>query len=317
VLTNNSLSASRLSNADLESTLRAKATQERKLSLEIIELLEEMDRRKLYLERGYSSLIEYCVKELKYSEGSAYRRISAMRVVRDVPETKNLIQEGSLNLVTVAKAHTLFRAEAKADHAYAKDDKKKLLEQLKNQSGREVEKVIAALSPETALPKEKVRAVAASKTQVTLVVGEDLMQKLEKLKNLLSHKSESGTYAELIEQLADFALKKLDPSVKMQENPRAAQPPVKSLRIANKRYIPAATRREVWRKSDAQCCYQDPQTGQRCSAKKYLEFDHIAPHSHGGKSDEENLQLLCDAHNRWKGARRVRKSVQNRPQDGF
>ncbi len=69
-------------------TLSQKCIDERKITLEIIELLEEIDRRKLYLLRGFGSLLEYCVKELKYSESSAYRRISAMRVVHDLPETK-------------------------------------------------------------------------------------------------------------------------------------------------------------------------------------------------------------------------------------
>jgi 5-methylcytosine-specific restriction endonuclease McrA len=326
-----------LSNSELETSLRAKALEERKLSLEIIELLEEMDRRKLYLERGYGSLIEYCVKELKYSEGAAYRRISCMRIVREVPETKIAIQEGSLNLVTVAKAQTFFRAEAKANHTYTKEEKIDLLGQLKNQSVRSAEKLFLELSP-GAVPQEKVRQVSDHKTQVTLVVSAELMQKLEKLKNLLSHtpKAGHGEYADLIDHLADLALKKLDPnkrretaefnnnhSERAQQQPSAqikpqeqsisrnAQPAVKlKVQPKNHRYIPAAVKREVWQKAKGQCCYQNPQTRIRCTSKKYLEIDHIMPIAKGGTNKSENLQLLCDAHNRWKGTREFANCVQ-------
>lgn len=100
--------ARNLSNDEIENALRAKAAAERRLTLEVIELLEEVDRRKLHVERGFGSLLEYCVRELKYSESSAYRRISAMRVVRDVPEVKSALQNGALNLNTVAQAQNFF-----------------------------------------------------------------------------------------------------------------------------------------------------------------------------------------------------------------
>ena len=60
--------------------LKALAAQERKLTAEVIQLLLEVERSKEHLDRGYSSMFDFCVKELGYSEGCAARRVNAMRL---------------------------------------------------------------------------------------------------------------------------------------------------------------------------------------------------------------------------------------------
>ena len=177
-----------LSNQELENTLKEKTAVERQLTVEIISLLEEVNHRRLYLQRGFGSLIEYCIKELNYSESSAYRRISAMRVAQEVPKVKEALAEGRLNLINVARAQTVFKKEIKNQKPLSVVEKAKILESLEHQSSRQAEKILLQLSPEP-LPKEKTREVSPSHTQVTLVFSEDLMQKLLELKYLLSHKN--------------------------------------------------------------------------------------------------------------------------------
>ena len=67
-----------ISNQDLLLAIKDKATSERKLTLEILHLLREIEVRSLYLERGYSSLHRYCVEELHYSDSAAQRRIQSI-----------------------------------------------------------------------------------------------------------------------------------------------------------------------------------------------------------------------------------------------
>ena len=67
-----------LSDSDLLKELKISVSKERALTTEVLEFLREVDRRRLYAESGYSSLWEFCVKELGYTEGSASRRISSM-----------------------------------------------------------------------------------------------------------------------------------------------------------------------------------------------------------------------------------------------
>lgn len=51
------------------------------------------------------------------------------------------------------------------------------------------------------------------------------------------------------------------------------------------RRIPQHVMTEVWQRDGGQCV--------QCHATEYLEFDHIIPHSKGGATSVNNLQLLC------------------------
>ena len=66
---------------------------ERKTTLEILQYLREIDQRKLYLKWGFSSLFDFVVKELNYDHGAAGRRISAMRLIHEIPRWKKKLKK--------------------------------------------------------------------------------------------------------------------------------------------------------------------------------------------------------------------------------
>ena len=70
------------------------------------------------------------------------------------------------------------------------------------------------------------------------------------------------------------------------------------------RYIPAAVRREVWRRDQGCCSYVDPHSGRRCGSRYRLEIDHIVPFALGGGAEPGNLRLRCEAHHRLRHAHR-------------
>ena len=72
----------------------------------------------------------------------------------------------------------------------------------------------------------------------------------------------------------------------------SAQP---SHRARRSRYIPAAVRREVWRRDGGCCSYVDPHSGRRCGSRFLLELDHIVPFALGGSAEPGNLRVLCEA----------------------
>ena len=74
--------------------------KERQINIQVLQHLQEIEKRKLYLDRGFPSLFEYAVKELGYSHSAAYRRIKTMRLCRDIPQAASKIKTGSLNLTT-------------------------------------------------------------------------------------------------------------------------------------------------------------------------------------------------------------------------
>ena len=87
-----------LNNQQLLSQTKLLVQKERNIHIQVLRHLGEIDSRKLYLEQGFSSLFDYTVKELGYSEGAAYRRIKAMKLCRDLPDTENRLQSGRLSL---------------------------------------------------------------------------------------------------------------------------------------------------------------------------------------------------------------------------
>jgi hypothetical protein len=58
--------------------------------------------------------------------------------------------------------------------------------------------------------------------------------------------------------------------------------------------IPEAVRIFVWQRDKGRCV--------KCGSRERLEFDHIIPVASGGSNTERNIQLLCEACNRSKGA---------------
>ena len=90
--------------------------KERQMSVLLISHLQEIWVRKLYLEKGFSSLFQYAVQELGYSESSAYRRIKAMKLCSALPSAKSQIESGKLNLNAAGMLQNFFeQQEKKAD----------------------------------------------------------------------------------------------------------------------------------------------------------------------------------------------------------
>ncbi len=186
-------------------------TREREITAQLISHLSEINRRLLFLQLGYSSLFEFSTKELGLSEGSAYRRIQAMRLVTDVPEAKQAFEEGSLSLSNAAKLQTYFHAQKKAGKPKNLAEKKEIAMGALNQSQSQCEKRLFELSPE--LPTtDRARLVSPEHRELKFAISEALFQKINRLKELLAHSHPAATYAELLEFLVNGMLEKLERS---------------------------------------------------------------------------------------------------------
>ena len=199
--------------------------EERRITTEILWHLKEVEERKLFIGEGYTSLFSYCVEELKYSESAAYRRILAMRVLRQIPELSAALEDGLLSVATVCLVQKHFSDQAKIQKVSSQNSatqtptreqtleaKKEVLNTMIGKSKLECQKMLAALSPQ-ALPQEKIRILSATHTEISFIADDRLMAKLKKVKDLSAHKNPNPTYAELIEMMADLTLKQIDPTV--------------------------------------------------------------------------------------------------------
>ena len=81
---------------------------ERHLQGAIIDHLAEIDARRLFLQRGCSSLFDYAVRELGYSDAAAGRRIGAVRLCADQPDARERLRDGSLTLSAAAELQWAF-----------------------------------------------------------------------------------------------------------------------------------------------------------------------------------------------------------------
>ena len=62
------------------------------------------------------------------------------------------------------------------------------------------------------------------------------------------------------------------------------------------RYLSVAVRRAAHGRDRGQCAFVSAE-GRRCTARAFLEFDHIEPFARSGAADAMNIRLLCKAHN--------------------
>lgn len=72
----------RLSDDSLLADLTGLVLDTNALTAKLLATIAEVDRRRLYLREGCSSMHAYCVERLGLSEGAAYKRIHAARAAR-------------------------------------------------------------------------------------------------------------------------------------------------------------------------------------------------------------------------------------------
>ena len=202
----------------LLSEIKRLVNEERDIQIEVIHHLAEINARRLHEARGYSSLHEYAVRGLGYSDGAAQRRIKTMRLCADLPEVEELIRPGKLNLTSASQLQSMFerqqrsaQREAAPEQVWNDEKKLDLVRKVEGKSTRETERLIADAAPEVAAPQERSRYLGNGKWELRIVVTETVWSELESLKDLLSHRIPSRSNSELLALLAHDGSTKYDP----------------------------------------------------------------------------------------------------------
>jgi hypothetical protein len=261
-----------LTNEQLLLEVTTLASREREATAQLIASLAELDARELYLAEGFPSLYAYCTQCLHLSEHAAYARIAAARAARKWPVMLDLLAEGCTTLTTIC----LLAKHLTSDNHLA------LLEATKHRTRREVEEQVAALHP-----------LAAELFKMRLIIRRETRDKFRQVQDLMRHSVPNGDPGEIFDRaltllLADLERRKLA-LTKRPRPPRASMP--------GARHVPAAVRREVWKRDEGRCAFTGSQG--RCPERGLLEFHHVIPFAEGGEATVTNLQLLCRAHNQY------------------
>lgn len=139
--------------------------------------------------------------------------------------------------------------------------------------------------------------LTADLSRLHLTVTRDLLAKVEAARLALSHSRPGATIADVLELGAETALTREAKRRALVAKPRAGRPAHQPAGSGSD-HIPAAVRREVWRR-DGGCCQWKLASGGICGSKMRAQLDHIVPRGKGGQSTIENLRVLCERHNQY------------------
>ena len=326
--------------------LRQLVRKEQSLTLSILPHLIEVERRKLYLEKAYSTLSEYCIHELGYGESSAWRRVRVARVIEAFPEVYDLMKAKKLS----------FSAVLQIANALNRDNKHALLPRVVGKSKREIDGIIAEFEVPTVIPdqarprlvkKMRPRALAGagSKSAGRRAAGPELgeislhseganaptvekttrevevvlekmfeirfaadQELMELIRWMKCHLSHRYPKGASFLGIFKFALR----YVKQRDDLASQEKPRKSSAKTNSRYIPKAVKQKVWKKYNGRCAFVSG-NGRRCNSDYLLQFDHYpVPYARGGPSTVDNLRLLCAKHNKYTAERLYGEAVINK-----
>jgi hypothetical protein len=320
-----------LSDAQLIAAVKARAASERQATAQLIASLAELDARRLYLGEGCASLFAYCTRVLHLSEHAAYGRIEAARAVRRFPCLLEGLADGELTLTAVCLLAPYLTPENVASVLQdARYRSKREIERLaaalspkptvpsivRKLPGRTAPDVL----PENAAPSTEPRAYAGAaegreqsapgstsparvpkppivapltttQYKVQCTISGDTYEKLRRAQDLLRHTIPNGDPAAIL----DRALTLLVADLEKKKIAATAHPRARRDGATRSRHVPAAVKREVWKRDGGQCAFEG--TNGRCAERGFLEFHHVVPYAMGGETATINLQLRCRAHN--------------------
>ncbi len=126
-----------LSDTALLAGLEGLRGKERAVVLKILVYLREVERRRIYEPRGYSSLFDFCTGHLVYSKSAAIRRIRTARCIGRFPPVGDMLLSGELNLSVVSMVADILATE----------NVDGILDRIMGKSFRDVELLVARHRP--------------------------------------------------------------------------------------------------------------------------------------------------------------------------
>jgi hypothetical protein len=316
---------------------RCLADRERGATAELVAHLAEIQRRKLHLTSGYSSMFTYCRGALGLSESEAYNRIQAAKAARRFPVILDQLLSGAVSLTTV---------KLLARHLTA-DNHLEVLDSARGLSRPAVEKLVARLAPvpdvptsvrklpaprpssgmaptssttpppaaadlfaatpsaeaAPSLPADPAIAAAEARAAVINALSPD------RYKLQVTISGETLAKLELVKDMIGHAVPSddvpqiLDRALTLLLNDltkkrfAATEHPRRSSGVAAESHAVSAEVKRIVFVRDLGRCAFVGKGGHRCEERSFLHFHHVRPFAEGGLPTAENIELRCRAHN--------------------
>ena len=305
------------SDEELITSFRETMIHEQEVIVHHLELLAEMDRRKLFFH--HTSLWAYVVHEYQMEESTAERRIRTARLLMRFPFLKEKLESGQLNLSLLEIAQGCAAREKISDADLAE-----ILEAISGMSCRAARREVAFRYPDSVeIPKDQIRVLTPKLSEVRFVANDELIEKLGEIRGLLAHSHPGITMGELIDVLATEYRRRHHPEERAaraeEREAKRKQLEAEAIRsgvigspstskvvtpespfssIMEKR-IPSRLQFHALIKAEGYLCSNiDPVTKIRCNSRYGLEVDHVRAWSLAGKTELKNLRFLCPNHHR-------------------
>jgi 5-methylcytosine-specific restriction endonuclease McrA len=247
--------------------------QEKEILSETIKLLGEIRKYKIFSDYQCKDLLEFCQKILGYTESQSHRRIRALNLIDRYEEL-----DPSMPLTHIMNAGNLFD---KCGPSISKEEKIEIIGEIKNKPTQEAKELLKAKGREIQgkdpLPKKDFQTKIRKQDNKVIVTFE-LTEEEYELVDSLRKKNEN---------LKDVFIDSIKLNKELMDRKKHAQVknPRKQKTLKNKRTIPADVKRAAFQRSNGRCS--------NCNTMKNLEYDHKIPFALGGKSDKDNIRLLC------------------------
>jgi hypothetical protein len=307
-----------LSDSDLLARTREIVEDSCRTEADLLLHLGEIDERKLYLERSFASMFAFCMGELKFSEGATYNRILVARAARQIPAVIDAMRSGQVHLGGLRLL---------APHLTA-ENHREVLAQAAGKSKREIEELVARLSPQPSVapsvrkvparaqapapPSLALSPAAASMSRredhrpsvaplsegtykVQFTAGRAFQEKLRQAQDLLRHRIPDGDLTSIFDRALDVLIEQVTKerfATGCKPRPGSPAPADES----SSRHIPDGIKRAVYERDGGRCTFTDVD-GRRCAETGWLEFDHLDGFARTRVHEADRIRLLCRPHN--------------------
>lgn len=298
----------------------AKASNYKKSHAELLGVITEVDKLRLFEKFLLTSTFAYCTQILKLSEDVTYTLIKISRVSEKVPELKIAIHNGSLSISNAKRIAPIVTPENKTEW----------IEKAKEFPQRKLEQEVAKSFPKEAV-QEKIKYVSENRVKLEAGLDEEVMNLIRKAQDLISQKTKSvETIETVLKEVLSEYIERNDPVQKakrienknfkkvarnLDKAPQAFKSKVKPLlgyanslpvsrrgaerpQISTQRSaIPAEVIHKINLRDNRKCQAQ-MLNGRICGNSRWLDYHHKIPVKLGGTNTIENLITLCAQHHR-------------------
>jgi hypothetical protein len=133
--------------------------------------------------------------------------------------------------------------------------------------------------------------LAPDRYKVQITISRAAHDKLRRAQDLLRHTIPNADPAVIFERALTLLVEDLERTkLAAAKRPRASK-----TQTPRSRHVPAAVKREVWRRDEGRCTFVG--AAGRCTERGLVQIHHVVPFADGGATDAVNCCLRCAAHN--------------------